>query len=707
MVPPLRPATTQTQPRSPLYCPEAAATAAQPPARLPSQPRTPGNVSTPPSPDLFPQSLLVGKKRLALSIGPVLILNWPMGTAVSGCHRDRCCEQEGLEKVGESGLRYVENMHKRDPFMTIKNDSSDYVVFPMQNRMRNVKYKPVDYQQLHALTEAKKLAAASTVLKIRKAVQTSKKSKEQTLIKQHRQVWWQEDRRLNEVRCKLESEIKSFLNEENIGNECLSDLTKFEQELSEQWCMYLKNVINPIQQLRADLKYRQHHIAQHSHSHAEFDTVKILEEVDFVKRQLKAVFERLSLEQQKLENTLSDWSIKIVDHYSEERSNLLSELPTELETLDCPYPDLKSSIFNEFCNFTEKYREKLQDLDLQLEDIYRNFQLSEEDHWIYQAVLDQYPGDLCGRRTLYLDMLQRYFPHKSRHALVEHERSCDQYRFAREQRRILISNWHKNRRGFIQQAVLTLAEACATHEMENTLAKDRKKQQELCADLKAKILRWRAHQEEVARLEMEISARRREKEKEKEKLWKKKELLQREEKKNQIRKYWAKKEQNWQEMEMRDLQRLKELKKLMAEQSVKDRERVNYRQQLLEKRLMEKKEVALQEAHEEEEREKRLEALRKQVAIVAQFDPVRMMSDTMASRAKMGIGTEEEFILQKPLFTLNTYNEQQIISDPRLRFELALREAGLHKTFYAKEILPKISPQKPPRKDMESTVFKT
>ncbi|XP_066136471.1 coiled-coil domain-containing protein 148 [Saccopteryx bilineata] len=470
--------------------------------------------------------------------------------------------------------------------------------------------------------------------------------------------------------------------------------------------MYLKNVINPIQQLRTYLKYRQHHIAQHSHSHAELDTVKIPAEVDLVKRQLKFVFERLSLEQQKLEKPLSDWSIKILDHCLEERSNQLSELPTELETVDCPYPDLKSSIFNEFCNFTEKYQEKLQDLDLQLEGIYRNFQLSGEDHWIYQAVLDQYPGDLCGRRTLYLDMLQRYFPHKSRHTLVVHEKHCDQYRFAREQRKIIISNWHKNRRGFIQKAVLTLAEAYATHETEKKLAKDRKKQQKFCADLKAKILRWQAHLEEVVRLEMEISARRREKEKEEEKLWKKKELLQREEKKKKIRKYWAKKEQNWQEMEMRDLQRLEELKKLMAEQSVKDRERVNYRQQLLEKRLMEKKEVALQEAHEEEEREKRLEALRKQVAIVAQFDPVRMMSDTMASRAKMGIGTEEEFILQKPLFTLNTYNEQQIISDPRLRFELALREAGLHKSFYAKEILPKISPQKPPRKDMESTVFK-
>lgn len=39
-----------------------------------------------------------------------------------------------------------------------------------------------------------------------------------------------------------------------------------------------------------------------------------------------------------------------------------------------------------------------------------------------------------------------------------------------------------------------------------------------------------------------------------------------------------------------------------------------------------------------------------------------MMSDTMASKARMGIGIEE-FILQKPLFTLNTYNEQQVIME--------------------------------------------
>lgn len=35
--------------------------------------------------------------------------------------------------------------------------------------------------------------------------------------------------------------------------------------------------------------------------------------------------------------------------------------------------------------------------------------------------------------------------------------------------------------------MLTIAEACAAHEMEDMLAKDRKKQQQLCAALKAKV----------------------------------------------------------------------------------------------------------------------------------------------------------------------------------------------------------------------------
>ncbi|KAI2525431.1 CCDC148 isoform 2 [Pan troglodytes] len=49
--------------------------------------------------------------------------------------------------------------------MCAASASPDNLVFHMKNEMRNIKYKPVDYQQLRALTEAKKLASASAKLK--------------------------------------------------------------------------------------------------------------------------------------------------------------------------------------------------------------------------------------------------------------------------------------------------------------------------------------------------------------------------------------------------------------------------------------------------------------------------------------------------------------------------------------------------------------
>lgn len=43
----------------------------------------------------------------------------------------------------------------------------DNLAFHMKNGMRNLRYKPADYQQLHALTKATKLASASVEKKVR------------------------------------------------------------------------------------------------------------------------------------------------------------------------------------------------------------------------------------------------------------------------------------------------------------------------------------------------------------------------------------------------------------------------------------------------------------------------------------------------------------------------------------------------------------
>ncbi|XP_074001832.1 coiled-coil domain-containing protein 148 [Numenius arquata] len=595
-------------------------------------------------------------------------------------------------------------------FTTHRTSDVENQVIPMRNGVCSQKYKPVDYKHLYELAAVEKMASAKIQLKIEKTEQVSKINKEQMLLKQHQRVWWQEHKRLSENRQKAEAEIKTFLDEESHKHNFFLDMRDLEHKLSKERDTYQKNTVVPIWQLKENLKVRlsemQCSLSEESCLKSKFNPVEMLQQIKLVKKQQKAILEFLILESLTLERELQDYKTKALVHSFEEKNGLFLEVPAALLSLECPYPDLKTLVINEYRKLASGYWSKLQEIDHQLKVLYRSIDWKEEDQWVFQTVINQYPSNLQRRRTLYLDVLQRYLPHKSRHDLVVHEKAWDRYNFIRNQRRVLILNWAQARKAFLLKAVTAAAEASAAHETEAVLASAREQQQEVCAELKAKVLQWKAQQEEAAQLEAAVAARRKEKKAEEERLRREQEMIRRAHDKEKLKKYWAEKQLKWQEQEEKDLQRLEELRKLMAEQAVTDRERVKFRQALLEKRLLEKKELALREAREEEEKERCLEALRQQVAVVAKPDPARVVADTVASKARMGIGTNEEFDLQKPLFQLHTYSEQQIVSDPRLRVELALREAGLHKTLYAKEILPKIPPLKLPRRDMESTAFR-
>ncbi|NXU53947.1 CC148 protein, partial [Turnix velox] len=581
---------------------------------------------------------------------------------------------------------------------------------PVRSGACGQKYKPADYRHLYELAEAEKKATARIQLKIKKTEQISKINKEQMLLKQHQRVWWQEHRRLSEKRQKAEAEIKTFLDEESHKQYFFSDMRDLENKLSKERDRDQKNTVVPVQQLKENLQLKlsemQHHLSEEACLTSKFSPAEELQQIELVKKGQEAILESLILESLALEKELEDYKTKALVHSLEEQNGLFLEVPSALLSLECPYPDLKTLVISEYQKLASGYWSKLQEMEQQLEVLSRNIDWKEEDQWIFHTVINQYPSDLQQRRTLYLDVLQRYLPHKSRHDLVVYEKAWDRYHFTRNQHRALLSNWARARKAFLLKAAATVAEASAAQEAEAELANTRQRQQEICADLKAKVLQWKAQQEEAARLEAAVAARRKEKQDEEERLHKEQESVRRAQDKEKLKKYWAEKQLKWQVQEEKDLQRLEELRKLMAEQAVKDRERVRFRRELLEKRLLQRKEMALQEAQEEKEKERCLEALRQQVSVVAKADPARAVADTVSSRARMGIGTNQEFDLQKPLFDLHTFNEQQIMSDPRLRVELALREAGLHKTPYAKEILPKIPPLKLPRRDMESTVFK-
>ncbi|XP_002735649.1 coiled-coil domain-containing protein 148-like, partial [Saccoglossus kowalevskii] len=133
---------------------------------------------------------------------------------------------------------------------------------------------------------------------------------------------------------------------------------------------------------------------------------------------------------------------------------------------------------------------------------------------------------------------------------------------------------------------------------------------------------------------------------------------------------------------------------------------VEFRVQILNEKRQERLEQLERQAEAEIEKEQRLQALRDQVKVNIDYDPVRMMQATESSKAKLGIGTDEDVIIQKPLFEIQGFTTDQVVSDPRHRLEEALRSANLHNNPYARQMITAAKPIKPPRKDTESTIFK-
>lgn len=64
-------------------------------------------------------------------------------------------------------------------------------------------------------------------------------------------------------------------------------------------------------------------------------------------------------------------SLQALVHSSEEKNGLFLEVPPELLSLECPYPDLKSLVIDEYQQLASGYWAKLQEIDQQLEALPR------------------------------------------------------------------------------------------------------------------------------------------------------------------------------------------------------------------------------------------------------------------------------------------------------------------------------------------------
>ncbi|KAL6484410.1 hypothetical protein MHYP_G00064550 [Metynnis hypsauchen] len=580
----------------------------------------------------------------------------------------------------------------------------------LKNGLGLAKYKPVQYEELQAMVEAKKLSSEHIEYKVKKTLRAAQERKESSLLRQHRQVWTSEAHRLDTARERAEADIRRFLNRSRLevqeDGDVLSELLDYELHLEQEREAFRLATVDPVCQLREDLLYRMTSGPPAANQDAEWE--QVLQQVVFVKEQQQGLMDRLEEECFSLQEELSTSGLEAsLDSAAvDECVAALVRVPQEVLTADCPYTDLKLSLITAFHSLSDKYTQRLETVHSRLLGMDRNCGWCEEDHQRFLHTVCQYCPQLRNHRGLCRDMLHRVLPHISTAELSAHGRSWDWYKFSEARERLLLECWSRNWTALLHCTLEVLEEARDKHREQQNLQKHRTHQQHICAQLKQKVQQWHEQQEEIARLEAAIAARWEEEERERQREEQQREYTKRSKQKQQVREFREEQQRRTVEWRRREEKRLTQLRGEMEEQARRDKERVQFRERLLEQKKQEQEDKDRLKQREEEDREDRLKNLRNEVAVVAEADPERMMGQTEAWRTRLE-PEKEEFTLQKPLYHLHTYTDTQIVADPRVRIEQALRTAGLHDTPYARALLSEIRPPKPPRRDTESTVLRS
>ncbi|XP_075896459.1 coiled-coil domain-containing protein 148-like isoform X1 [Nelusetta ayraudi] len=532
----------------------------------------------------------------------------------------------------------------------------------------------------------------------------AKATKDASILRQHRQVWITEWSRLKKAEEDAETELQDFQDQIGPANRHIS-LRDYELVLEKERESFWLATVEPALQLKDELNFRASQLRQQKVTAGGSDQEQVLQKIKSAKERQDSIGAKLHADYLALEEQINHFDM---EKCSSPSDSLVSpgKVPKEVLDSDCPDPVLKESLIRAFHSLTERYQQRCQSLQEQLESADRLCGWTADEHQRFLLTLSQYSHGIPKHRELCMDMLQRLFPRRTRRELqilqVEHERALDRHHFAQVQLRTASQQWHRDHEQLLARALVTLEEARHAHQEELEHHRDRRHQREVCSQLREKLQQWRAQQEEVAKLEAAIAARQQEGEEERLKREQRKERVARSQQKEKIMEFNLKQKKRMEVVERRDQERLANLRAILEEQARRDRKRVKFRAYMLLQRKEEREARELERQREREEREYQLEALRKQVEVVAEPDPERMMSHTESWKSQLL--NVQEFGLQKPLFSINTYTDRQILSDPRVRIELALREAGVHHSRYAKEVMSTIKPLKPPRPENKSTL---
>ncbi|XP_065052658.1 coiled-coil domain-containing protein 148-like [Rhopilema esculentum] len=577
-------------------------------------------------------------------------------------------------------------------------------------------YKAVDYDKMNALLSIKKSSGKSSLKKLEKITKAKENKRETALLQQHKKVWQKEHVHLKHMLERIENEteicISKFSNSEwTFLNDLYFEITSLIEALKDNRADFQESTVQPIFDLREDLQYwveenREKLIL----GIASDDHARISDVATSVKKQQQEIIEKLEKDKDQLENELevvmSELGIEQVDF---RLPHVFSGIPNEAIEYDCFDENLKANCLSEFNNLDYKHELHFKYLEEKYADVIRRApsgKWSANEHLAFQHILEQYADEKHDRRMLYIDRMIRNLPNKTRQEIVEHEDWWFAFKSFQNQFRDQLHAWQRDRTDLLLKIKAVFAEANAANEAEMERFADRQKQKKICEDWHQKVLDFQLKKQEMMRLEAAIKLKNEEQEIEARRLAEEKERNRRQKIKSKLETYQSEKQDRLKQEKEREQERLMELQAELEEQRIRDKERVEFREVLLREKDEKRKQAKEREEEQEKEKEERLEKLRKQVRVEATCDAARVLEPTEAYQARQAAKFDEERELQEPLFVINTFNTNQVLSDNRLKMENALRKAGLHNSDYARHVMSNVAPPTVPRKDAVSTLFK-
>ena len=538
--------------------------------------------------------------------------------------------------------------------------------------------------------------------------------KEKRLDNKHFEIWENQAKMLLRESTKFEVDLEQFYfslleRDLEVFKPLVQNAKSEEAALKREYSEFIGDIVDPVKQLSCDIKcsVREHMKSQRPFENSHSSAIK--EEISRVNTQSIRILNLLNEEFEKdmefVENICNNYNL--TGDYSNCMSlDRIQHIPGEIAVLDWPdefllrevtqeYQEILNSYFNKFEHLENKYGSQ------------KNKYFSLTNYLLEKAkfVMSQYvDSSIANRRRLLSDRLEKEFPSTCKSELQDLSTWYFSLEAYEHQKKLLVKSCLNFQAQFIAKTKLHNQEAWTSYieGREENLAKDKRKKERL--EFLTKIRDWKMKRLDILRMENELAlieseemeSRRREEETVKSKEAK--------EKKDRVLSFQR-------ERRIRDDQKRAEIqiqldraKREVANQIERDKEKIDKRRKCFEDRIEGRKLKEFENTEFNLRKQELQQLITQRISDGVPCDPQRVYTHTEAYNAKLSSSKHSQDLLT-PLFHVDTFTSDVVAADPRIRLEMALRNAGLHNTLYAREAMKRVSPMKQPKPELQSSIF--